>query len=154
MFRTAYGEKKRVKTINQGESMTKQSFKAECDINLIIKKHDSTGLLTHVRNMEPSYGEVSGDDFRESMEKVLNAERAFGELPSAIRKEFQNDPALFLDFVHDPENQDRMVEMGLAEYTPEEKQKRAEKAKAKKKEPESDKPAEDPVPSSDKTEQK
>lgn len=152
MFRTAFGDKKRIRVQNDEPSMTKQSHKDECNINLIIKRHDSTGLLTHVRNMSPTYGEVTGDDFRDSMEKVIAAEQAFGELPSGLRKEFQNDPALFLDFVHDPENQDRMVELGLAEYTPEEKQKRAKKAEAKK-EQKSDKAEGDLAPKSDKTSQ-
>lgn len=141
MFRTAYGEKKRVAQKSVGKSMTKTDMQDECNINVIIKKHDSTGLLTHVRNMEPQYGEVSGDDFRESMEKVLAAERAFGELPSGLRKEFNNDPAQFLDFVHDEANQERMVELGLADYKPEEKEKRAAKAKEKKeKEPVKEQP--------------
>ena len=82
--------------------------------------------------MEPSYGEVTGEDFQEAMETVVRAEQAFRNLPSKIRKEFQNDPAQFLDFVHDPENQDRMVEMGLAEYTPEEIRTRKEAAQAQK----------------------
>ena len=38
----------------------------------------------------------------------------FEELPSQIRKKFNNDPAQFLDFVQNENNKDALYEMGLA----------------------------------------
>ena len=38
---------------------------------------------------------------------------AFIFLPSKIRKKFENDPKVFLDFVCNPENVDELRTMGL-----------------------------------------
>lgn len=40
-----------------GKSLTKSEFKNECDINLIVKRFDKTGLITHVSNMSPIFGD-------------------------------------------------------------------------------------------------
>ena len=40
----------------------------------------------------------------------------FEDLPSKARTEFNNDPGTFLDFVQDPENKDKLYDLGLSEY--------------------------------------
>lgn len=94
-------------------SRTKQSHKDECDINRIIRKYDSQGILTHLNTMEAQYGDVTGVDFQSAMDLVIRAQGMFDALPSAIRNEFGNDPARFLDFMDDEANLPRMVELGL-----------------------------------------
>lgn len=96
--------------------ITEQCHKADCDINNIIKKHGTeliakTALL---RSKEYQFDDVTGNDFQEAMFKITKAQETFDSLPSQIRKEFNNSPAQFLDFVQNPDNQDRMVELGLA----------------------------------------
>lgn len=41
------------------------------------------------------------------------AENAFNELPSDVRAEFGNNPAKMLEFIGNPDNVDRCVELGL-----------------------------------------
>lgn len=97
-----------------GQSVTKQSFKDDCDINLIMAKFTKTGVMDNIRDIEPEYGFASSDDFRESMEIVSKANSMFESLPSNIRNKFKNEPATFLDFVQDEKNLEEMQEMGLA----------------------------------------
>lgn len=96
------------------ESRTKQSFRDECNINKIMAKYKSTGAIPHLNNRTPQYGLASGNDFAESMRIVKDAQEMFDALPSAIRAKFMNQPEYFLNFVQDPENQDEMIELGLA----------------------------------------
>lgn len=115
-FRTPYdSERFRVVADVGGPSMTKQSFKKDCDIHVILKQFDRTGLVTHLNKYPVGYSDVSDlGDFRDSMNVVLEAERMFATVPSKIRARFGNDPAAFLDFVMNPDNLAEMVDLGLA----------------------------------------
>ena len=121
-FRTAYS--KPVKVVvdftdidgNPLPTPTQQHAKAECDINNILKQYDRTGLITHINSAKAQYGDFTEvNEYQESLNRVMMAQEAFMELPSAIRKQFENDPGQFFEFATNPENQDAMVEMGLAE---------------------------------------
>jgi len=112
-FITAYGKKKKVSQTFAASGRTKQSFREECDINNIMKKYQVTGLLTAVNKHQPQYGDVTGVDFQTAMTTIVQAEQMFGDLPSSVRKRFQNDPAEFLGFVNDPDNRDEAVKLGL-----------------------------------------
>ena len=114
-FRLPYQQQGRVRKVFTGPSRTKQSHKAECDINNIMQKYLKTGLAMHVREHGGQYGNfITSDDYHEGLNKILAANAAFLQLPSAIRSKFDNEPAKFLAFVQDPANHDEMVEMGLA----------------------------------------
>jgi phage internal scaffolding protein len=114
MFRTAYGEKKKVVSKPVGESMTKQSFKKECDINNILAKYRKTGMIDHIRENNGQYVDVPESfDYHGAMNIVAKASSMFEELPSDLRKKFDNDAGAFLDFVNNPENADAMRDLGL-----------------------------------------
>lgn len=104
----------RCPTVLTGESMTKQSMKAECDINTIMKKFEKTGLVAHVNERQGQYLDFSeGFDFHECMNRVGRATDMFMTLPAKLREYFRHDPGFFLEFVTDPLNSDKMVELGL-----------------------------------------
>lgn len=92
---------------------TEQNHKDECDINHIIAKYDKTGLLTHVTEMETRFGDVTGFEYREMVDTVINANRMFDELPAKVKKRFGNDTAAFLEFFDDPDNRDEAIKLGL-----------------------------------------
>ncbi len=96
------------------KSLTKQSFKDECDINKILEKFEKTGAITHYSKHAPQYGDTSKPQLHEAMTIVADAESMFEELPSAVRKKFKNDPGQFLEFVQNPKNLEEMRELGLA----------------------------------------
>lgn len=104
-FITAY-QGRNIKQVDQkGEiSRTKQSFKEECDVNNIMRKYFRTGQLPELARREPKYGDfASVPDYQEALNTVLRAETIFQALPSSVRAECQNDPAVFLERVKDPE---------------------------------------------------
>lgn len=82
-----------------GETVTHQSFKAECDINNIMAKYVRTGVVEHINTHSAQYADVSAVDFLEAMTKVSEAQDMFDDLPAKVRKAFDNDPAAFLDYV-------------------------------------------------------
>ena len=114
IIRNGY-QRKRSDFNTVGKSSTKQSFKDECDINNILGKFRKTGLLEHVAVHQGDYRDLSEPtDYQTALNIVLSANAAFESLPSDIRKDFGNNPAAFLEFVDNPDNADKLVEMGLA----------------------------------------
>lgn len=96
--------------------MTKQAFKAECDINNILVKYQKTGVFDHVKKYEGQYFDSTETDYQEALNTVINANDMFDELPSKAREYFHNDPARFLAFF-DSYNEDavnKLRELGLA----------------------------------------
>ncbi|WNK12921.1 MAG: internal scaffolding protein [Microvirus sp.] len=93
--------------------VTEQGHKDECDVNNIIKKYDRTGLINHVSRFEAMYGDVGSLEFREALDLQIRVGQNFNELPSEIRKRFNNDPASFLAFLENPKNNAEAVELGL-----------------------------------------
>jgi phage internal scaffolding protein len=96
-------------------NLVEQHHKDSCDIDNILAKYTSTGVITHGSTKTPRYGDFSGpSDYLEACLIVKQAEDSFMNLPSSIRSQFDNDPAKFMDFCMNPENKDDLVNMGLA----------------------------------------
>ncbi|QXP44296.1 MAG: internal scaffolding protein [Arizlama microvirus] len=113
-FRHAYSKQLRTPFINHGPAITKQEFKSECDINEIMGRYMRTGILDFVNKHQPRYEDLSNAaDYQQAMLIVAESKTLFEDLPSQIRTKFENDPAKFLDFVHNPANRSEMAEMGL-----------------------------------------
>lgn len=97
-----------------GKNQTQQNQKNQCDINQIMKKYASTGLLTHLNESPPQYGDYSKTvNFQEALQIVEESELMFAGLPSDLRRRFENDPQKFLHFCEDKKNHDEMVELGI-----------------------------------------
>lgn len=95
-------------------SMTKQCFKEETNINNIMSRYEKTGLIEHINNKQPRYGDFSGDTtYQESLNLVIKAHDLFDGLPAKLRKQFDNDPQKFFEFANNPDNKEKMQEMGL-----------------------------------------
>lgn len=111
--RNAYG-RVRMPTVVVGDTMTKQGFAKECDINNIMKRYEKDGIISHVAKYGGQYGDFTDvPDYREALDKVMSANEMFMSLPASIRSKFENDPAKFLTFVGDPANKDEMGKLGL-----------------------------------------
>lgn len=97
-------------------SKTKQAMLAECDINRIIKQFSVTGQFTHLnaRARLGAFTDLPDDlDYQAALNTVIEGEQAFASLPAKVRDRFDNDPASFLQFFSDPENQDEAIKLGL-----------------------------------------
>jgi len=116
VIRTAYEPREKVAISFHGkQGRTKQSFKAECDVNTIVKRYQKEGILTHVNSRVGSYSDLIGfSDYHTSLNQIIAAQNSFNSLPSTLRSRFRNDPAEFLAFTQNPENFDEMVKLGLA----------------------------------------
>jgi len=96
--------------------MTKQMHKQECDINFIMQKFQKTGVLDHLNKYKSTYGFCTSTDLHESLNIINTAQEMFDDLPSKARNKFENDPGQFLDFVQDPENKEKLFDLGLTDY--------------------------------------
>ena len=116
VFKTGYGERQRVMTEPKGESLTQQHFAHEADVRNIIKQYDKTGLIANVQKGVARYGDYSEvNEYREALDLVNQANATFAELPAELREMFQNNAGTFLEFATNPENENKMIELGLKE---------------------------------------
>lgn len=89
---------------NYKDGRTKQSFKDSTDINQILKKAQRTGTISHLSKYQPVYGDFSDFDFQTAHNTLIRGRQIFEELPSEVRREFDQSPAKFFEFVNNPEN--------------------------------------------------
>ncbi len=95
---------------------TKQHFKNQVDINTIMSKYIKTGVMSQdaITKRTAVYADVSDiGSFQECHERVIAAQAAFMTLTPELRSEFKNDPGALLDFVAEPENRDKAIELGI-----------------------------------------
>jgi len=98
-----------------GKEGAVQSFKEECDINNVVRKHGSPPMVAVLGDGGAKYGDFSHvSDYQSALNAVISAENLFNQVPADIRDRFANDPGRFLAFVDDPKNADELVRLGLA----------------------------------------
>lgn len=108
-------DRERVSFSTTGESLTHQSMAPECDINRIMAKWQKTGVIEHANTYQGQYGDFAETPtYQEAMNVVIESQEMFMTLPSSVRRQFDNDPGQFLAFAVDPQNGEKMIEMGLA----------------------------------------
>jgi len=120
-IRKKYGKRNPVLVNCETIGKTKPEFKESCDINHILNKYQKTGQLP-IMQKTPLYEDFSSvPDYQGSLNIIIKAEEQFNNLPSDIRKKFENDPSKFLEFVDNKDNSEAMIKMGLkeAEFQPE-----------------------------------
>lgn len=100
------------------EGLVKQSFKDECDINVILKRFGIGYQLPQDPRI-PQSGDFTGiTDFHSAMNQVRQAQEAFMELPANIRSRFNNDPGEYVDFCTNEANKDELRKLGLLKDAP------------------------------------
>lgn len=95
--------------------LVEQNHKDEVDINNIVKKHGMDLIAKTAAMQNFIYDDNPNNDFQETMNAIIQAEKSFSSIPSEIRKKFDNSPAQFMDFIHNSENQQQLVDWGLAQ---------------------------------------
>lgn len=135
-YRKAYEERERVQLDASEPVITEQHHAQEVTNQAIIAKYVKTGIVNHVAAATAEYGDfTSENEYDQALNLVLKAKENFDQLPSEVRQKFDNNPGKFFEFATDPKNQDEMVDMGLATYTPEEVQRRINELNKKAEEP-------------------
>lgn len=87
---------------------TKQSFKDSCDVNKILTKMQKAGTLSHLEQHGAEYGDFSDFDFQTAMNRLARGKTLFERLPAEVKREFNQDPGKFFEFVNRPENIGRL----------------------------------------------
>ena len=117
MFRSAYDGKQKAADVDaldfDGDpGYTKQEFKEECDINVIMSKYTKFGVMPPIQ--EGQWGDFTNvPDLLEAQQIVQRAAEDFSELSSAVRERFSNDPVKLMSFLSDDKNRDEAIKLGL-----------------------------------------
>lgn len=99
------------------ESPTVQSQEKESNINNIVRKHSNKEIFNRFVYDVNNDGVIDVSDITDyhgSMVKITRAKQQFMQLPSRIRREFDNSPHKFVDFCSKEENLPKMYKLGLA----------------------------------------
>jgi len=119
-FISKYKGHKKIKLECKDPTLTDISQQNASDINNIMRKYKKTGVITHITNAIPTFGDVSQiGDYQSCLEHVRRAEQLFSELPALTRERFQNDPTQFVSFMDDENNLEEAIKLGLAIPKPE-----------------------------------
>ena len=86
-------------TRSGGESMTEQAHARSCDINTIMSRYEKTGVLEHIKDYEPQFGDVSDLDFKRAMDTVAQVKSEFQDLPAWVRDHYNQDEGKYLEAV-------------------------------------------------------
>jgi len=93
---------------------TKQADADDTDINRIVARHGISAIAQSYEASIRRYGDVSNaPEYQEALNVMIAAQNAFMALPPKARKEFDNDPIKFLEFM-DKGDEDEMVRLGVA----------------------------------------
>lgn len=98
----------------------KQSFRKDCDINLLMGRYAKGQVVDHLAKWEGSFGDFPAMDFQQAMDLVAKAQEMFDDLPSEVRSRFANSPTEFLTFANEVDaagklkNLDELRRLGLA----------------------------------------
>ncbi len=94
------------------DGRTKQAFKDSTDINKILKKHQVTNVQSHlVQFPAEAYAEFEDVDLLKAYAQIDRAGEIFGQLPSEVRSEFDNNALRFVRYAADPANNKRLAEL-------------------------------------------
>lgn len=106
--------KLRIQTFNREPSKTQQQFRDMVNVNNIMKKYHATREITHLNNRQGKYADITNaQEYFEATKTITEANQAFEQLPSHVRKRFGNDPSALLEFIHNPDNYDEGVKLGI-----------------------------------------
>lgn len=91
-------------TFEPDKGKTRQEFKEETDINVIVErmtdKQATDWLEQHEEWLKSAVDQtVPNIEYRELLAVVMDAEERFLDLPADVRAGFNNDPAEFMEFV-------------------------------------------------------
>ena len=110
MFPTRYSARVPTEgTVNDEPSLTQQSEYVETTIDYYLKRYSATGLFGDPqRQAAARFDDVSEvSDFQTALNKVLEVQRAFGELSAEERRKFGDDPKAWV--AHLVEEQQKSV---------------------------------------------
>ncbi len=81
-----------------------------------MARAEKAGTISHLEKFEGVYADYSDVDFHSMSNQLAKGAAIFSELPAEMRREFDQDPQKFFQYVNDPANKDELLEKlpGLA----------------------------------------
>lgn len=95
-----------------------QQFAEDSDINVLAERYNLTGEIPQNVRVPLPDEFIETVDYQQAQNVLVEADRAFMQMPANVRKEFDNDPGKFLAFVHDDNNRKRAEELGIVNLPP------------------------------------
>ena len=106
-------EKGRWKTKLDEKSMTRQEFKKECDVNVVLDRYLKTGQLPYSAGTGV-YSNVSEvPSYQEALQFVIDAQNDFAKLNPHVKNRFGNNPQNLIEFLQNEDNYDEALKLGL-----------------------------------------
>lgn len=95
-------------------TLTQQHFAQECDINEILRRSASSGVLP-VNDKVPQYGDftVVPKSLQDAFAMIKQANDLFMSMPWDVRERFANNPERMVAFLNDSKNRDEAIKLGL-----------------------------------------
>lgn len=93
-----------------GPSVVQRHFRDQQNVNNIVARYKQTGLDPYADRIgNQRFGFATSKSFTEAMQQVAAVQSAFATLPSAVRAEYENDPAQWLDSQGQDQGSDEIV---------------------------------------------
>lgn len=109
---TSYSRK--AVTFEGSEKLTESSGKEASLISNILKRFTVEDLAQQQEDLKLSYGDATAfADYQGSLNLVLEVEEKFATLPAELREKFDNDAALYVDMINDPDKKEELEAMGI-----------------------------------------
>lgn len=115
-FKTRYGDRKETEGITFVEpSLTIQSEFKSTTVDYYLQRYSATGLLGDPnRAVQAQFGDFSElQDFQTSQNLIARTKEQFDSLPSGLRAQFDHNVNTYVEFLLDPANKEKAIELGL-----------------------------------------
>lgn len=93
------------------ESLTKQSFAPECDINKIVDKFTKTGQLP-INTRPPTYGSAPPHSIKEIQDAIASSKSMYEQLPQNVKEKF-TDANDFITALSDDDRAHEIANLGI-----------------------------------------
>lgn len=121
--RNRFSDRAPVRPPKGGESLTKQDFAEEANINNLVQRHLGGGTFERPRGVplqmpgasrQPIFGDFSSSlDYQSQLDRLNDARQAFNDLPARFRGRFNNNPRDLIRWLEDPKNHEQARKYGL-----------------------------------------
>lgn len=106
-----YTPRQRTQIAFAAQGKTQQHFKAQVNINNIVRRYTQTGVVDHLATRPVKYGYASALDFGQVMRNMAALRSDFEHLPDHVREHFDNSAAAFIDAMADENRQAELREV-------------------------------------------
>ncbi|WGL31462.1 internal scaffolding protein [Dipodfec virus UOA04_Rod_1082] len=109
-----YSPPPQLSLVCESPSPVQQQFLEETQLDFLLKKYSTLGINPFVASEPQTYLDTSLiSDFQTSQNRLVQLGGYFDRLPAQIRREFNDDLSTFVECVLDPQNESRLIDLGV-----------------------------------------